>query len=145
MQQIARERNLSETVFLLPSEEKERLRGLGILTAGSELPLAGHPIVGTWMCLAGAGVVAPPEGGSGWVHLKHEVGIGVLPIEIEFKDGAPVRVVMTQGKFEIRGEIEDSHEQADIARALGLAREDLDQSLPIQAVSTGNTMLLMPH
>src|SRR6266568_5739831 len=51
---------------------------------------------------------------------------------------------MTQGKFEIRGEIDDGHEQADIARALGLAREDLDESLPIQAVSTGNTMLLVP-
>ena len=58
--------------------------------------------------------------------------------------GDPVRVVMTQGKFEIRGEIEDWQEQAEIARALGLAREDLDESLPIQAVSTGNTMLLVP-
>jgi trans-2,3-dihydro-3-hydroxyanthranilate isomerase len=51
---------------------------------------------------------------------------------------------MTQGKFEIRGEIDDWQEQADIARALGLAREDLDETLPIQAVSTGNTMLLVP-
>ncbi|PYS75172.1 MAG: hypothetical protein DMF73_01515 [Acidobacteria bacterium] len=41
-------------------------------------------------------------------------------------------------------EIEDSQEQADIARSLGLAREDLDETLPIQAVSTGNTMLLVP-
>jgi trans-2,3-dihydro-3-hydroxyanthranilate isomerase len=85
-----------------------------------------------------------PESGNGWAHLKHEVGIGVLPVDIEFKDGEPVRVVMTQGQFEIRGEIDDWQEQADIARALGLAREDLDESLPIQAVSTGNTMLLVP-
>ena len=144
MQQIAREMNLSETDFVLPSEKEGALRKLRIFTPGSELPFAGHPIVGTWYCLAREGVVAPPEGGTGWVHLKHEVGIGVLPIDIEFKDGEPVRVVMTQGKFEIRGEIEDPHEQADIARALGLAREDLDESLLIQAVSTGNTMLLVP-
>jgi len=52
--------------------------------------------------------------------------------------------VRTQGKFEIKGEIDDGHEQAEIARALGLAREDLDERLPIQAVSTGNTMLLVP-
>jgi trans-2,3-dihydro-3-hydroxyanthranilate isomerase len=108
------------------------------------LPFAGHPIVGTWNCLAREGVVPRPENGNGRVHLKHEVGIGVLPIEIDFKDGAPVSVTMTQGKFEIRGEIDDSQEQADIARALGLAREDLDETLPIQAVSTGNTMLLVP-
>jgi trans-2,3-dihydro-3-hydroxyanthranilate isomerase len=144
MQQIAREMNLSETVFVLPSEKEEALRRLRIFTPGNELPFAGHPIVGTWNCLARKGIVPLPENGNGWVHLKHEVGIGVLPIDIEFKDGEPAQVVMTQGKFEIRGEIDDAHDQSQIARALGLAREDLDESLPIQAVSTGNTMLLVP-
>ena len=144
MQQIAREMNLSETVFVLPSDKEGVLRRLRIFTPGSELPFAGHPIVGTWNCLAREGVVPLPEGGDGRVQLKHEVGIGVLPIEIDFKDGAPVNVTMTQGQFEIRGEVDDSQEQADIARALGLAREDLDETLPIQAVSTGNTMLLVP-
>ena len=144
MQQIAREMNLSETVFVLPSEKEAVLRRLRIFTPSSELPFAGHPVVGTWNCLARAGVVPLPENGNGWVSIKHEVGIGVLPVDIEFKEGEPGRVVMTQGKFEIRGEIEDWHEQAEIARALGLAREDLDETLPIQAVSTGNTMLLVP-
>jgi len=144
MQQIAREMNLSETVFVLPSEKEEVSRRLRIFTPTSELPFAGHPVVGTWNCLAREGVVPLPENGNGWVSIKHEVGIGILPVDIEFKDGEPARVVMTQGKFEIRGEIEDWHEQAEIARALGLAREDLDETLPIQAVSTGNTMLLVP-
>ena len=144
MQQIAREMNLSETVFVLPSEHEEVLRRLRIFTPSSELPFAGHPVVGTWSCLAREGVVPEPENGNGWVQVKQEVGIGILPVSIEFKDGDPERVVMTQGKFEIRGEIEDSQDQADIARALGLAREDLDENLPIQAVSTGNTMLLVP-
>src|SRR5882762_3370677 len=103
MQQIAREMHLWETLFVPPPAKEESLRRLLLLTPGSELPSAGHPIVGTWNCLAREGVVTPPEGGSGSVHLKHEVGIGVLPIEIEFKDGAPMRVVMTQGQFEIRG------------------------------------------
>jgi trans-2,3-dihydro-3-hydroxyanthranilate isomerase len=144
MQQIAREMNLSETVFVLPSEKEGALRRLRIFTPSNELPFAGHPIVGTWNCLAREGIVPPPENGNGWAHLKHEVGIGVLPVEIEFKNGKPTQVVMTQGKFEIRGEIDDWNEQAQLARALGLAREDLDESLPIQAVSTGNTMLLVP-
>ncbi|MFN2576972.1 MAG: PhzF family phenazine biosynthesis protein [Pyrinomonadaceae bacterium] len=144
MQQVAREMNLSETVFVLPSEKKDVLRRLRIFTPGSELPFAGHPIVGTWNCLAREGVVLLPKGGKGRVHLKHEVGIGVLPIEVDFQNGQPASVTMTQGKFEIRGEIDDPQEQADIARALGLAREDLDETLPIQAVSTGNTMLLVP-
>jgi len=144
MQQIAREMNLSETVFVLPPEDESALRKLRIFTPNSELPFAGHPVVGTWICLAREGAVPVPENGNGWAEIKQEVGIGVLPVAIEFKDGEPVRAVMTQGKFEIRGEIDDGHEQAEIARALGLAREDLDESLPIQAVSTGNTMVLVP-
>src|ERR1051325_213450 len=47
MQQIAREMNLSETVFVLPSEQKEALRRLRIFTPFVELPFAGHPIAGT--------------------------------------------------------------------------------------------------
>ena len=144
MQQIAREMNLSETVFVLPSDKEGVTRRLRIFTPTSELPFAGHPIAGTWNCLAREGVVPPPEGGSGRVHLKHEVGIGVLPIEIDFKDGEPARVTMTQGKWEIKAEIEDWNDQADIARGLGLSREDLDETLPIQACSTGNTMLVVP-
>ncbi len=144
MQQIAREMNLSETVFVLPPEDESALRRLRIFTPSSELPFAGHPVVGTWNCLALEGIVPAPESGNGSVQIKQEVGIGVLPVDIEFKDGDPARVVMTQGKFEIRGEIDDWQEQAEIARALGLAREDLDESLPIQAVSTGNAMLLVP-
>ena len=144
MQQIAREMNLSETVFVLPSEKEDALRRLRIFTPTSELPFAGHPIAGTWYCLAREGVVQSPEGGNGWVHLKHEVGIGVLPVDIEFKDGEPTRVVMTQGKWEIKAEIDDANDQADIARGLSLSREDLDETLPIQACSTGNTMLMVP-
>jgi trans-2,3-dihydro-3-hydroxyanthranilate isomerase len=144
MQQIAREMNLSETVFVLPSENEEALRRLRIFTPNTELPFAGHPIVGTWNCLAHEGIVPLPENGNGWVHFKHEVGIGVLPIDVEFRNGEPNQVVMTQGKFEICGDIDEGEEQSQIARALGLAREDLDESLPIQAVSTGNTMLLVP-
>src|SRR3989441_8803642 len=72
MQQIAREMNLSETVFVLPSEKEEALRRLRIFTPWSELPFAGHPIAGTWNCLAREGVVPPPENGNGHVQLKHE-------------------------------------------------------------------------
>lgn len=144
MQQIAREMNLSETVFVLPPEDKSALRRLRIFTPASELPFAGHPVVGTWNLLAHEGVVPLPEGENGSTQITQEIGIGLLPVEIEFKDGKPVRVVMTQGKFEIRGDIDDGHEQADIARALGLAREDLDESLPIQVISTGIGIVVVP-
>jgi len=120
------------------------LRRLRIFTPAREIPFAGHPIVGTWNALAREGIVTLPEGGNGWTRIHHEVGIGVLPVDIEFKDGVPVQVVMTQGKFQINGEIDDPHEQAEIARALGLAIEDFDETLPIQIVSTGLSFLAVP-
>ena len=173
MMQIAREMNLSETVFVLKPEALETasvdqddsprsdgaktestidsatpapsvLRRLRIFTPARELPFAGHPIVGTWNALAREGIVPVPEGGNGRTRIHHEVGIGVLPVEIEFKDGGPSQVVMTQGKFEILREIDDGQEQEEIARALGRAREDLDESLPIQIISTGLSCLAVP-
>ena len=144
MLKIAREMNLSETVFVLPPRDEKTLRRLRIFTPARELPFAGHPIVGTWNILAREGVVPLPERGSGWSRVHHEVGIGVLPVDIEFKDNEPAQVVMTQGKFEIIGEIDGSEEQAEIARALGLNREDLDESLPIQIISTGLATLVVP-
>src|ERR1041384_5772619 len=144
MMQIARVMNLSETVFVLKPETDEGLRRLRIFTPMREIPFAGHPIVGTWTCLAQEGVVPLPDGGNGWQRIFHEVGIGVLPVDIEFKDGKPVQVVMTQGEFQVLKEIDDAHEQAEIARALGLAREDIDEGLPIQVITTGLSCLAVP-
>lgn len=141
---IAREMNLSETVFVLPSEHANVLRRLRIYTPTREIPFAGHPIVGTWNALAREGIVKAPENGSGWTRIKQEIGIGILPVDIEFKDGNVDQVVMTQGKFEIKGEIDDRHEQVEIARALGHDVDDLDESLPIQIISTGLPFLAVP-
>ena len=85
MMKIAREMNLSETVFVLESDNAEVLRRLRIFTPTREIPFAGHPVVGTWNALAREGVVPLPHGGGGWQRIHHEVGIGVLPVEIEFK------------------------------------------------------------
>jgi len=144
MMKIAREMNLSETVFVLKPESDKVLRRLRIFTPMREIPFAGHPIVGTWTALAQDGVVPVPEGGNGWQRIHHEVGIGILPVDIEFKDGRAIQVVMTQGEFKILAEIDDAHEQAEVARALGLAREDLDENLPIQVITTGLSCLAVP-
>ena len=152
MMKIAREMNLSETVFVLKAKKSDVpsasepavLRQLRIFTPVREIPFAGHPVVGTWNALAREGVVPLPEGGNGWTRICHEVGIGVLPVDIEFKDGQPVQVVMTQGAFEILAEIDDRNDKAELARALGHSRENLDESLPIQVITTGLSCLAVP-
>ena len=165
MTKIAREMNLSETVFVLkpnepdapepgtekdvslPADKTSRqnvLRRLRIFTPAREIPFAGHPVVGTWNALAREDVVPLPENGNGWTRIYQEVGIGILPVDIEFRERLPVQVVMTQGEAVMGTVIEDLHEQADVARALGLAREDLDEALPIQVISTGLPFLAVP-
>lgn len=149
MQQIAREMNLSETVFVMPSTDERALRRLRIFTPTTELPMAGHPVVGTWNLLARAeagNIVVPRSNGeTNVVRIWQEIGLGVLPVEIEFDDkGEPLRVTMTQGGF-VADEITQSDELKTRAiEALGLQTDDLDFDLPIQAISTGLKFLCVP-
>ena len=126
MLRIAREMNLSETVFVLtPEAAKEQspqaLRRLRIFTPTQELPFAGHPVVGTWNLLAREGVVPKPESGSGWTRIHQQIGIGTLPVDIEFKDGEPKQVVMTQSKPQIGDVLEHRR------RAVAVGRPEVHQ------------------
>lgn len=142
MQSIANEMNLSETVFVLPT--KNALRRLRIFTPKQELPLAGHPVVGTWSLLANLGVT--PQMKSGSVKIDQELNLGVLPVEIEFKDDQPVQVTMTQGEFQAGDIVSDEVEISKFAKGLGLTREKLNtrDNLPIQVVSTGIKAVAIP-
>jgi len=52
MQQIARELNLSETVFVLKADNPAHSAKIRIFTPERELPFAGHPTIGTAILLA---------------------------------------------------------------------------------------------
>ena len=52
MQRVAREFNLSETVFVLPAAAPGAAARIRIFTPGAEIPFAGHPNVGTAVMLA---------------------------------------------------------------------------------------------
>jgi len=138
MQAIAREMNLSETVFVQKPTEDNALARLRIFTTREELKLAGHPVIGTWFLLAELGVVPAQEGG---VHVLQQTGAGVLPVEIRFKDGRPQRVTMTQkeARFKPLKVRPDA-----LAKALGLSRKDFDPSMEATCVSTGVFNLMVP-
>lgn len=142
MQAIAREMNLSETVFVVPSAQA--LRRLRIFTPKQELPLAGHPVVGTWNLLALLGIT--PQKENGFVEIEQELNLGVLPVGIEFRDGKPFQTIMTQGKFSAGEIVSNENEIHKLASALGLEISDFDFSrvLPIQTVSTGIKSLDVP-
>ena len=135
---VAREMNLSETVFVQKPTEDQALARLRIFTTREELKLAGHPVIGTWFLLAELGVVPAQEGG---VHVLQQTGAGVLPVEIRFKDGRPQRVTMTQKDAAFRPA---KLNKKALASALGLSLKDFDPKLELEYVSTGIFNLMVP-
>jgi trans-2,3-dihydro-3-hydroxyanthranilate isomerase len=138
MQAIAREMNLSETVFVQKPTDDRALARLRIFTTKEELKLAGHPVIGTWFLLAELGVVPAQEGG---VHILQQTGAGILPVEIHFKDGRPQRVTMTQKEASFKASKID---RKKLTAALGLTPKDLDSKLQPEFVSTGLFNLMVP-
>ena len=80
MQRIAAEMNFSETTFVFPPEGTGDVR-MRIFTPGTELPLAGHPTIGTTFALAHEGVIAP-----GRESFVFELGVGPIPVSLEWED-----------------------------------------------------------
>jgi trans-2,3-dihydro-3-hydroxyanthranilate isomerase len=79
MQKLAKEMNYSESVFVLPPESGGHAR-IRIFTPVTELPFAGHPVLGSAFVLAG-----PLQLGE----IKLETLAGVIPIVLE-REGARI-------------------------------------------------------
>jgi trans-2,3-dihydro-3-hydroxyanthranilate isomerase len=135
MQTIAREMNFSESTFILPAEAAATDVRMRIFTPAEELPMAGHPTVGSTFALAKEGVIAP-----GQRAFVFGLGVGPTPVEIEWKDGAMDFVWMTQGQPKYAGAIA---ERTRFAASIGLGATDLGSSNP-EAVSCGNLFLIAP-
>ncbi len=138
MQDIAREMNLAETVFVQKPTSAQALARLRIFTTQNELRLAGHPVIGTWFLLAQLGVVPAQEGP---VHVVQQTGAGLLPVEISFHEGRPARVTMLQKPAEFKSV---RFSKSALLRALGLGPRDLSSDLPLESVSTGIFNLMVP-
>jgi trans-2,3-dihydro-3-hydroxyanthranilate isomerase len=75
MQALAREFNLSETVFVLPPSSSSATYRARIFTPNAELPFAGHPSVGAAVTAVRRGLAEPGR-------LVQECGAGPLPIDV---------------------------------------------------------------
>ncbi|MGH8068451.1 MAG: PhzF family phenazine biosynthesis protein [Candidatus Entotheonellia bacterium] len=141
MQAIAREMNLSETTFILPSTEAEAHAKVRIFTPQLELPFAGHPVVGTSYVLATEGLIPRREES---FEIRLELGVGVLPVEIACTDGVITQVTMTQRAPKFLAVL-PSADVEQLARGLGRDPQDiLGTGLPAQLVSTGLPQLMVP-
>ena len=136
MQQVARETNLSETAFVLPSEKAAvRVR---YFMPHREIPFAGHPTIATAFLLAQEGRIPVGRPVS---RVDFEFSIGVLPVEVHWdRSGVPIRAVMTQ-KAPFFGTQTDP---AALAECVDLQRKDFPTEFPAQVVGTGIPFLMVP-
>ena len=121
MQAIAREMNLSETVFVLPPETERGTRRLRIFTPGRELPFAGHPTVGTAFILAASGEVSLD---GEFTRIVFEEGVGPVDVVIRTADSRPVFAQLSAAKLPEFGPPPPTTEI--VAAALSLDVNDLE-------------------
>ncbi|MEC4273454.1 PhzF family phenazine biosynthesis protein [Adlercreutzia sp. R25] len=129
MQAIAQEMHFSETTFVCSGDKGGHRFDVRIFTPDVEVPFAGHPTLGT-------------------AHLLREVNeLGAdATVYLDLKAGSiPVRgengcLFMTQNQPEFGTLVDPS----DIAAALSLEVGDIDDSLPLQLVSTGLEAIIVP-
>ena len=128
MQTITREMNFSECTFIFPSETPGTDVRMRIFTPGEELPMAGHPTIGSTFALAKEGVIAP-----GQARFVFGLGVGPTPVSLEWKGSTLDFAWMTQKNPQFGGEIKA---RGGFARAIGLETIDLADAPP-QQVSCG--------
>ena len=132
MQKIAKELNLSETVFVMAATRAGCVARLRIFTPARELEFAGHPTIGTAFLLVDEGRT---QGASQFLL---EENVGPVPIRVDSADGVPLIWLTTPP---IR--YGPKYDRKLCAAAIGLTSNDLLDAEP-QLLSTGNPALFIP-
>jgi trans-2,3-dihydro-3-hydroxyanthranilate isomerase len=136
MQRLAREMNFAESTFILPAEQPGTDIRMRIFTPMNEMPMAGHPTIGSTFALAHTGVIKP--GSSRFVF---GLNIGPIPVDLEWKGSALSFAWMTQLNPAFGSPVLD---RGAVAAALGLEARDLVSDLPVQEVTCGIPLLFVP-
>jgi trans-2,3-dihydro-3-hydroxyanthranilate isomerase len=133
---IAREFNLSETVFVCPPADRASRAHVRIFTPARELPFAGHPTIGTAVLLGGL------EGG-GERTFALEEKVGHVPCRV--RSTGPNRGRASFDLPRLPAREADSPAVKDMARALGLKTEDFTlDDLAAARWSAGNAFTFVP-
>ena len=142
MQTITREMNFSECTFIFPPDSMPQVTDrspqeagakpvdvrMRIFTPGEELPMAGHPTIGSTFALFTEGMIKPRQEG-----VVFGLGVGPTPVSLEWKGDALDFAWMTQKTPHFGARVAD---RAAFAAAIGVQGSDLADA-PLQEVSCG--------
>ncbi|MFY0759808.1 PhzF family phenazine biosynthesis protein [Metabacillus dongyingensis] len=138
MQKIARELNLSETVFIFPPSDQTKTKKVRIFTPQIELPVAGHPTVGTAFLLGLENWAETVQGVNEWIL---EEGVGDIHVTVYKEHDKITKAEMSQ-PIPIFGDL--YHDTEVMADLLSLSVDEIDTNLPIQTISSGVPFLYIP-
>jgi trans-2,3-dihydro-3-hydroxyanthranilate isomerase len=142
LQQIAREMNLSETVFVFPPTDNAAVVKMRIFTPTQEIPFAGHPVIGTFFVLGSLKRLSLKEPVT---RVLQECNLGLFPVDIHSRDGVIERVVMSQPSPQFLDVIDEQEALFAIARSLGITKALITETrFPVQVVSTGLPVIIVP-
>jgi trans-2,3-dihydro-3-hydroxyanthranilate isomerase len=134
MQAIAREFNLSETVFLSKPQSERNSAGVRIFTPHEELPFAGHPTVG-------AAVVLGLQNDRSAVRMEERIGLVTALFEKADKRSGEARFALPR----LPTKVADLTDKLGIAQALGIEVEEIGCDVFAPSVYTaGVTFHLVP-
>ena len=134
MQRIAAEMNFSESTFIFPRQGNGDVK-MRIFTPAEELPIAGHPTIGSTFALAAERVIA-----DGRDEFVFELGVGPTPVSLEWKNGRLDFAWMTQPLPNFG----TASNPRVFAPALGVSEADTMGSAPAQSISCGVPFLFVP-
>jgi len=132
MQGMTLEMNFSESTFIEKTKKDDCSFKVRIFTPATEIPFAGHPTLGTTFVLKYKNLIPTKT-------MKTTLELGVGPIQVEYLDSHSIEMQQPSPKFGKTVENLDL-----VAKTIGLSREDVDETFPIQAVSTGFPFLIVP-
>ncbi|MDH4027431.1 MAG: PhzF family phenazine biosynthesis protein, partial [Nitrospirota bacterium] len=134
MQKIAREMNYSETTFILSGRLKDNGYPVRIFTPDTEVPFAGHPVLGT------AYVVLDEIIRKTVKKIKLNLRAGQVPVAFKYRGSSLDKLWMRQAAPVFGNTLDIKR----ISEVLGLDVNAIDPRFPVQEVSTGLPFIIVP-
>jgi PhzF family phenazine biosynthesis protein len=136
MEKIAQEMNVRETVFVLKSKVADhRFR---YMTPRGEIDFSGHATIAAFHALIHEGLV---EIYRDETMVSFETKTGLLQADIVKNETTLLHEVQITHQ---KPQFCDTYDPNDFAEALGLTLADIDRLVPMQTVSTGIPILVIP-